>query len=207
MLERLSLGQLRFALATSMEATRDVLKLLYPLLRRMQPHRGGPRLAALLEEEAGIEEPIFALSWVLTWFAHDITDLRQVARLFDLFLAIGHPLAPLYFSAALLEHRAPEIHALDEPDFPSCHQLLRNVPQDLPLGKLAKRTVELMEDHATWPPALQVRAGALVCIRPYIAIETLDIQCFYWIVDRPTAAAGWHVLCGWNVAVPLDGGS
>ena len=60
----------------------------------------------------GIAEPIFALSWVLTWFAHDLKDLRQVARLFDLFLAIGHPLTVIYFSAALIELRfAPLPHS------------------------------------------------------------------------------------------------
>eukprot|EP01048_Picozoa_sp_COSAG05_P005236 COSAG05_NODE_305_length_11703_cov_15.056705_8_plen_472_part_00 len=151
MLERISLAPLRFALAPTMAPTSEVLQLLYPLLRLTHP-----AAARLLQDEAEIAEPIFALSWVLTWFAHDLHDLGQVARVFDLFIAIGHPLTPLYFSAALVEHRMPELLALHDPDFARCHHLLREVPQGkaLPLAQLARRTVELMEDRETWPPRL-----------------------------------------------------
>ncbi len=34
--------------------------------------------------EAEITEPVFALSWLITWFAHDLQDPVQVCRLYDL---------------------------------------------------------------------------------------------------------------------------
>jgi hypothetical protein len=41
----------------------------------------------------------FAVSWLLTWFAHSLNKLEDVARLFDLFLA-SDPLMPLYVGGA-----------------------------------------------------------------------------------------------------------
>ena len=49
--------------------------------------------------------PYFAISWVITWFAHNV-DSGMVPRLFDLFLA-SHPLMPLYlYVAGVLQARA-----------------------------------------------------------------------------------------------------
>ena len=41
----------------------------------------------------------FAVSWLLTWFAHSLDDLGDVSRLFDAFLG-SDPLMPLYVGAA-----------------------------------------------------------------------------------------------------------
>ena len=38
----------------------------------------------------------------MTWFAHDVPGLHQIARLFDLFLA-SHPLMPLYVAAVAIK--------------------------------------------------------------------------------------------------------
>ena len=46
-------------------------------------------------------EPFFALSWLLTWFAHDVTNLEEAARLFDLMLA-SPPIMPLYVAVVVL---------------------------------------------------------------------------------------------------------
>ena len=48
--------------------------------------------------------PYFALSWYITWFAHEVQSLPQIARLFDLFMA-SHPLMPLYVGAAAMKVR------------------------------------------------------------------------------------------------------
>lgn len=45
--------------------------------------------------------PFFALSLFITWFAHNLAELGQAARLFDLFIA-SHPLMPLYAAVAVL---------------------------------------------------------------------------------------------------------
>lgn len=84
----------------AMHAVVELLSLLFPLLRRLDAP-----LAAHLEE-AGLGEgpPIFALAWLITWFAHGVPALPTAARLFDAFLA-SHPLLPLYAAAAVMKAR------------------------------------------------------------------------------------------------------
>lgn len=43
---------------------------------------------------------IFALSWVITWYGHVLSDHRFIVRLFDIFVA-AHPLMPVYVAAAM----------------------------------------------------------------------------------------------------------
>lgn len=42
-------------------------------------------------------DPFFCLSWVITWFAHNVHDLDTVCRLYDVFLC-SHPLFVYYLS-------------------------------------------------------------------------------------------------------------
>jgi hypothetical protein len=53
--------------------------------------------------------PFYALSWVLTWFSHDLTDLRKITRLFDLFIA-SSVMMPLYVASAVSQNRKETIH-------------------------------------------------------------------------------------------------
>ena len=56
--------------------------------------------------ESGIP-PFFALSWFITWFAHNVPDLADISRIFDALIA-SHPLMPLYLSAAVMQvHHLP----------------------------------------------------------------------------------------------------
>src|SRR5690606_22457550 len=41
--------------------------------------------------------PFVGLSWILTWFSHNINRFDDICRLYDYFLS-SHPLMPLYFS-------------------------------------------------------------------------------------------------------------
>lgn len=72
----------------------ELLRLLLPILEEVD----APLHAHIAA--SGVQ-PFFGLSWVITWFAHNLPQLPQAARLFDLFLA-SHPLMPLYASAAVL---------------------------------------------------------------------------------------------------------
>ena len=48
------------------------------------------------------EVPVtFAVSWIITWFSHDIDDFEKICRLFDVFLASG-PFMPIYMAAAVM---------------------------------------------------------------------------------------------------------
>jgi len=44
--------------------------------------------------------PFFALSWVLTWFSHDLESVAVVARLFD-FLVAHNPVMVCYLVVAV----------------------------------------------------------------------------------------------------------
>lgn len=75
-------------------------------------------------------EPYFALSWIITWFSHDIRDTALVKRLFDAFI-VSHPLLPLYMTVAMVCHpnnRAEVLAA--ECDFAIVHSTLAALPKN-----------------------------------------------------------------------------
>ncbi len=72
----------------------ELLSLLLPVLRVVDP-----QLHAHIE--AADMQAHFALSWYITWFAYNLDQLQDAARLFDLFLA-SHPIMPIYAAAAIL---------------------------------------------------------------------------------------------------------
>lgn len=55
-------------------------------------------------------QPYFALSWFITWFSHNVPELDDAARIFDVFLS-SHPLMPLYFAAAAMRVWQPLLRA------------------------------------------------------------------------------------------------
>ena len=75
-------------------------------------------------------EPFFAISWIITWFSHDVRDTDVVKRLFDCFL-VSHPLMPVYMSVAMLLHpvnRMEIIHA--ESEFSAVHNAITHLPRN-----------------------------------------------------------------------------
>ena len=44
--------------------------------------------------------PFFAISWLITWFAHDISNVDEIARVFDVVLS-SHPLFVFYLCCAV----------------------------------------------------------------------------------------------------------
>ncbi|KAI9469333.1 rab-GTPase-TBC domain-containing protein [Zychaea mexicana] len=104
--------------------------------------------------EAGVL-PYYCLSWVITWFSHDIDDVSKIVRLFDLFLS-SNPLMPLYVSAALVLARRKLV--LSQPADPSMiHTLLTKVPRNVNVEMLIKRAIEL--ERAYPPHELQQLSG------------------------------------------------
>jgi TBC1 domain family member 20 len=97
-LKRLVCTQLRDNTRVCLQAVTDSLQLIHPILAGKDL-----QLAAHLRRKQ--LPPYFALSWVITWFSHNISA-ALVPRLFDLFLA-SHPLMPLYlYLFAVLQARA-----------------------------------------------------------------------------------------------------
>ena len=75
-------------------------------------------------------EPFFAISWIITWFSHDVRDTDVVKRLFDCFL-VSHPLMPVYMAVAMLLHpvnRMEIIHA--ESEFSAVHNAITHLPRN-----------------------------------------------------------------------------
>ncbi|MEE6525397.1 hypothetical protein FKM82_025365, partial [Ascaphus truei] len=98
---------------------------------------------------------IFALSWLITWFGHVLSDFRHVVRLYDFFLAC-HPLMPIYFAAVIVLHREEEVLEC-ECDMASVHHLLSQIPQDLPYETLISRAGDLF---VQFPPSELSREAA-----------------------------------------------
>ena len=58
-------------------------------------------------------EPYFALSWVLSWFTHNLTNIKKIYRVLD-FLICSHPLAVFHMAAEIICGEIKKI--LDNPD-------------------------------------------------------------------------------------------
>ena len=68
--------------------------ILFPLLRKLDREVHDHLIDADME-------PYFCLSWIITWYAHDIRDTNLVKRLFDAFI-VGHPLLPVYTALSMM---------------------------------------------------------------------------------------------------------
>ena len=74
-------------------------------------------------------EPFFCLSWILTWFAHDVRDTGLVKRLFDAFL-VGHPALPIYATLSMMTHPYNRQMIMEtDCDFAALHQCLASLPK------------------------------------------------------------------------------
>jgi hypothetical protein len=90
-------------------------------------------------------EPFFALSGTLTMYAHDITSLGEIARLFDVLLA-REPVFTVYLFAAIVRSRRDELFDT-EPDEPEMlHSILSKLPAPLDLEGLIAAAVRLQRE-------------------------------------------------------------
>eukprot|EP00730_Choanoeca_flexa_P007276 TRINITY_DN12306_c0_g1_i5.p1 TRINITY_DN12306_c0_g1~~TRINITY_DN12306_c0_g1_i5.p1 ORF type:complete len:382 (+),score=68.62 TRINITY_DN12306_c0_g1_i5:169-1314(+) len=97
-MKRLVRCHLKDYMAADMKPTLERLKLVLILIDINDKELGNHL------RRAGLE-PSFAISWVITWFAHEVESLDELQRLFD-FLLASHPLMVLYLSAAVVhQHR------------------------------------------------------------------------------------------------------
>lgn len=123
-LSRVSSSHFRDAMRSNfMQLQTAIRLLLMPLICYFDPEVHDFLLACDME-------PFFALSWIITWFSHDIRDTAMVKRLFDAFL-VSHPLLPLYMTVAMVCHvnnRAEVLAA--ECDFAIVHSTLAALPKN-----------------------------------------------------------------------------
>lgn len=71
----------------------DIMKLLFVLVEEIDPELYKYLAAAKAE-------PYFSISWVLTWFAHDVSALEDIARVYDAILC-SHPSYIIYLCSSV----------------------------------------------------------------------------------------------------------
>lgn len=106
-----------------------------------------PSIAAIIKRHA--IDPIFAVSWMLTMFAHDLTCARSIMMLFDFFLA-NHPIAIIYASAAvplLLHSEIVQLESDVSSEEVLNHQWLKEAPTRVPVSLLISHTERLLRKH------------------------------------------------------------
>jgi len=101
--------------------TIEVMNMLPIIIRHFDQEVG-----VLFEEtECG---PLFALSWVITGFAHSVSDIRVVMQIYDALL-VNHPAFVVYLCAALVLRPTTKMRLFEASDgsMPSVHHFLQNV--------------------------------------------------------------------------------
>ena len=79
------------------------LRLIVPLVFCMNPSLAN-RIFASGDDAQIVRDCMWALSWVLTCFVHDIDDLGILFLVWDRFFAVNHSAFPLDLAAALVCH-------------------------------------------------------------------------------------------------------
>ena len=138
-LTRLSLFHIRDFMLPSLSPAITQLHLIPSILHLADPQ---------LWHHLSTTQPFFALSGTLTMYAHDITTLGEITRLFDALLARDPPFT-LYLFAAIVCSRREELFDTprDEPEI--LHSILSKLPAPLDLEGLIAEAARL---EARFPP-------------------------------------------------------
>ncbi|KAF9729355.1 hypothetical protein PMIN06_004454 [Paraphaeosphaeria minitans] len=132
---RLSLLRIRDFMLTTLDPAISHLSLLKPILETADPE---------LYAHLPTSQPSFALADTLTMFAHHIQEYRDIARVFDFFLA-RHTVMPIYFFAGVVLSRREEMLDIDKEDEDIMHAMLGKLPQPFDVEFHIARAVELYE--------------------------------------------------------------
>ncbi|CDH54987.1 tbc1 domain family member 20-like [Lichtheimia corymbifera JMRC:FSU:9682] len=139
--------------------------------------------------------PYYCLSWVITWFSHDLDDVNKILRLFDLFLC-SNPLMPLYLSAALVLSRRKQV-LMEECDPSMIHTTLSKVPQDIPIEHLIQWAIKL--ETAYPPKSLQRESG--IGLDQVSAINTYEDL---WLMEASREQACNIIAMSPEERLPMD---
>lgn len=172
MLDTLSNYHLRDFMDPTMDSTKHILNYLMPILEQVDRELHD----FMTRAEVGT---IFALSWLITWFGHVLSDFKHTLRLYDFFLS-SHPLMPIYLAATIVLHREKEVKQ-SECDMAMVHHLLSRIPQDLPYELLISRAQDLFDRY---PPSLLAKRVALQSHKS-ISISTFQMFQLSTLDQRP----------------------
>lgn len=209
-LARLSVLRIRDFMLPSFAPTTAQLWLLPDIISNADPK--------LRRHLAGIE-PFYALAGTLTMYSHNIEGYRDIARLFDVFLA-REPVFSIYVFAQIIMDRRDEIFDIDEPDM--LHVILGKVPASMDLDKLIADSCGLFslyppETLASWRrisslSALKTARNVDDCahqtmdegedmfqkqVREIHWAEVYDrVKGTLWVYRRPASAIGLAIAVG-----------
>lgn len=135
---KLSQTHFRNLMQHNFDIVRSLVGLMLGILRVSDPplHRQITRLSI---------PPFFAISWLITWFAHDLPNHHNAQRMFDFFMA-NHPSAIVYAAAAVPMLHREELLMVDV-EGPEVHQWLKKLPERIAPSLLILHTVKLMKDY------------------------------------------------------------
>ncbi|XP_071355350.1 TBC1 domain family member 20 [Trachinotus anak] len=172
MLDKLSNYHLRDFMDPTMDSTKHILNYLMPILEQVDTELHD----FMIRAEVGT---IFALSWLITWYGHVLSEFKYTLRLYDFFLA-SHPLMPIYLAATIVLHREKDVKQT-ECDMAMVHHLLSRIPQDLPYELLIAQSQDLFNQY---PPSLLAKQAALQS-RKSLSISTFQAFQLSTLHQRP----------------------
>ncbi|PNY23999.1 TBC1 domain family member 20 [Tolypocladium capitatum] len=135
MVARLSVLRIRDFMLPSLGPTTSQLRLLPDILAKADPQ---------LRRHVATIEPFYALAGTLTMYAHNIEGYRDIARMFDVFLA-REPVFSIYVFAQIVMGRRDEIFDIDDPDM--LQVVLAKVPRNMDLDALIAKSVDLFDRY------------------------------------------------------------
>lgn len=164
---RVSLLRIRDYMLSSLGPSTRHLQLIPAILKCIDP---------VLAQHLSETPPYFALSSVLTLYAHEIQRYADIARLYDFILA-HEPVMTVYLFVALIVYRRTELLEIEDQDM--LLFILSKLPQPLDLQALVDKSLEIFKAHP--PETLPGRAwrdisssSVLKTSRHNLQTQTLD---------------------------------
>lgn len=159
---RVSLLRIRDYMLSSLGPSTRHLQLIPAILKCTDPG---------LAEHLSRTPPYFALSSVLTLYAHEIQRYTDIARLYDFILA-HEPVMTIYLFVALIMRRRSELLEIEDQDM--LLFVLSKLPQPLDLQALIDEALQIFEAHP--PETLPGRAWQRISSYSVLKTSRKDLQ-------------------------------
>jgi hypothetical protein len=92
-----------------------------------------------------IEMPTFAVSWIITWFAHDLDNPKDIFRMYDFNIA-SHPATIIYIAAAVVIFNKDVLFDMEEEDMAIVHMIFQKLgSENFNLDEILQLAQKLIE--------------------------------------------------------------
>lgn len=148
---------LRDFMKSNFENLPKLLRLLWPLIYYQDAELHDFMISS------GIE-PFFILSWIITWYSHDIKTLVDISRLFDILLC-SHPAYSLYLAVTIIIKYRNEIMSC-ECEFSIVHSFISKLLENyfVSIDELIPIADKLILEY---PPSLVIYTSEPILISLY----------------------------------------